>query len=425
MTKPPPTVHWNGAWKDAWAEHADTKRPLTPVAIKLFGPDPSPFPPAASRKIPRAATPPPPVSQHQPVIDDSDIEYITPTAESSSSHSSNPDLPPAVICYPSSSTSSVGTYTSSQSSETDTSCSPFEEAIASKSQHLQPVILPPYRRASLADPTVRSSDPRAFGKLFPSRDRLSIRHDDRHADGNLNLRVDTTVQGHGMKKRPVAVQLFHLAIYDLQRRDFSLLRYGPDSGREVCSSKRACSFSGTAPAMQQICSALRSPFLKPRADSCPSHEPLSPSSRRRPSVSSTVSSQHECRTRSSSITERLSERLSVGSIVPDKPSKTTMRLEFSNYASVQLQRHTSSKKYRFTWWGHRYTWRRVKDKTLNVVSFHLIRDGESGVPIAHIVPEVQSPTQVEAERSAGGWIPPCFMWISDQSVIEAVTDVAE
>lgn len=45
--------------------------------------------------------------------------------------------------------------------------------------------------------------------------------------------------------------------------------------------------------------------------------------------------------------------------------------------------------------------------------------------MAHIVQEVQSPSQIDAERRAGGWIPPCYMWISDRSAVDAVTDVAE
>lgn len=64
------------------------------------------------------------------------------------------------------------------------------------------------------------------------------------------------------------------------------------------------------------------------------------------------------------------------------------------------------------------------DKQLNIFSFHLMRDDKK-YAVAHIVQEVQSPSQVEAEKRAGGWIPPCYMWISDQSVLDAMTDVAD
>jgi len=45
--------------------------------------------------------------------------------------------------------------------------------------------------------------------------------------------------------------------------------------------------------------------------------------------------------------------------------------------------------------------------------------------VAHIVPETRSPTQVEDDELSGGWVPPCFMWINDRSIVNAVTDVAD
>jgi hypothetical protein len=102
----------------------------------------------------------------------------------------------------------------------------------------------------------------------------------------------------------------------------------------------------------------------------------------------------------------------------------TIKLEFSNYARVDVVRH-GSKSYDFEWWGHKYSWRRDVDKALGLASFHLIRDGHGSSPVAHIVPEVRSPTQIEAEEEIGGWVPPSFMWISDQSIVDAVTDIAE
>ena len=206
-------------------------------------------------------------------------------------------------------------------------------------------------------------------------------------------------------------------MHDLVQRDFSLLRYGPDSGREVCSSKRTTSVSRSGPAMQQIYSALKSPFLRPRAESCPSHEQYQPRiNEQRAPVSSTQFPEPEN-----------ARRLSIPGPNTSTHEKTkpssTIRLEFSNYATVTL--HKSSKKYAFDWWGHRYTWRRETSKTLSGTSFHLIRDGDTAAPVAHIVPEVQCAFEAQAERAAGGWVPPCFMWICDEGVIEALTDVAE
>jgi hypothetical protein len=104
----------------------------------------------------------------------------------------------------------------------------------------------------------------------------------------------------------------------------------------------------------------------------------------------------------------------------------SIKLEFSNYARVDVTRKGGhgSKHYAFDWWGHTYSWRRVIDKNLDVAAFHLIRDGH-GAPIAHITPEMRSPNQIEADKDAGGWIPPCHMWISDPTVLDAITDVAE
>jgi hypothetical protein len=101
----------------------------------------------------------------------------------------------------------------------------------------------------------------------------------------------------------------------------------------------------------------------------------------------------------------------------------SIRLEFSNYARVEVSRK-SSKRYEFEWWGHTYAWRRSVDKTLDTFSFHLFRDDQES-PLAHIVQEMQSPSQIEDEERAGGWIPPCYMWISDQAIIDAKTDSAE
>jgi hypothetical protein len=109
------------------------------------------------------------------------------------------------------------------------------------------------------------------------------------------------------------------------------------------------------------------------------------------------------------------------------PTNTT-KLEFSNYAQVEVKRRgaKSSKRYEFEYWGYTYSWKRVteKDGQGKAVSYHLFK-GDGGPAVAHIVPEMRSPSQIRAEDAAGGWVPPCSMWISDQSVLEALTDVAD
>jgi hypothetical protein len=94
-------------------------------------------------------------------------------------------------------------------------------------------ILPMYT-CDVVEPNARPSSPQEFAKLFPSLNRLSIRHDEFTPDGNMSLRIDTVVTG----RRRTAIQLFHLRMYDLAKREFSLRRYCRDSGREVCNSKR-------------------------------------------------------------------------------------------------------------------------------------------------------------------------------------------
>ena len=326
----------------------------------------------------------------------------------------------------SSSTSSINTYDSLLSAEEG------DEVFESNAEHLGnphhgpppatstdgiPAALPAYR-ALVVDPSVRPSDPQSFSRLFPSLDRLSIHHDDLTADGNMNLRVDTVIPNSNRRNGPVTVQLFHLRMFDLARRDFSLRRYCRESGREVCNSKRAYveGRPPTRPGLQRsVSSAMRSvkiPFQRA------SHVSTSHGSRPPTAGGSSVAS-HRSHGDNASIRSIAS---STGSHSPLVPTDST-KLEFTNYARVDVTRN-GNKAYGFEWWGHEYTWRRVVDKTLDSVSFHLVRDGH-GDAVAHIVPENRSPNQLHNDEVAGGWVPPCHMWISDNSIVDAVTDVAE
>lgn len=372
------------------------------------------------------------------------------------------DVPPSVTLTASSSSDSVNTYDSrlsleegaevfESSSETTSAASskhhlfPFVSTSTADDDAAIPAVLPPYRRCELSgasgtDPTscfLRHSTPQAFGRLFPSMDRLSVRHDDLTPDGNMNLRVDTPlVPG---SRRPVQFQLFHLRMHDLARREFSLRRYCRDSGRELCNSKRA--YAETSPTQRSVSSAIRSvttSFHHRRSASNTTASSLFGKSRR-PSVQGSDSASSSWEQEDS--TPRSGRRPSVVSatgsfttptLTPSSPTAlpklvptNTIKLEFSNYARVDVVRNPRTGSYEFEWWGRKYTWRRVVDKTLGCASFHLVRDGKTGSPVAHVVPEVRSPTQVAADEMAGGWIPPCFMWISDKSIIEAATDIAD
>ncbi|KHN99793.1 uncharacterized protein MAM_02646 [Metarhizium album ARSEF 1941] len=303
-----------------------------------------------------------------------------------------------------------------------------------------PSVLPLYR-AGPTDPTLKPSDHRTFGYLFPSMNRLSIRHDDTTSDGNMNLRVETVVapgsligvcQGSvlGSHGRPVTMQLFHLRMYDLVNREFSFRRHSRDSGREVCSSKRAFTKStgisrGTI--HHSVSSALRSvkaPFRRSNASNLSSFSLKTSSGSRRPSTAGTMAARSSASIGDGSdILDNSSSHLAVKPPSEFLVPTDSIKLEFNNYARVEVSRRSSGR-YDFEWWGHKYTWKRAVDKMLNTFSFHLVRDDQEE-PVAHIAQEIRSPSQIDDEERAGGWIPPCYMWISDQSTIDAVTDVAE
>ncbi|KAK4125896.1 hypothetical protein N657DRAFT_568358 [Parathielavia appendiculata] len=331
------------------------------------------------------------------------------------------DVSPTTSLYP---RSSVESYASTTASHEDLDTMDLDEI---PDDGIPP--LPVYRR-DVVEPNVRASTPQDFAKLFPSLNRLTIRHDEFTSDGNMNLRIDTVITG----RRRTAIQLFHLRMYDLAKREFSLRRYSRDSGREVCNSKRKF----TKVAAPRPKTADERPTLKRSMSTA--FRTLSggkPTLRRaksgvavpgRPDTGySTGDGDDELYLDRSNLSRlSLDNRLIKGKAQRPLPTNTT-KLEFSNYARVDVSRRggKGNKRYDFEWWGHRYSWKRAIDKQLSLVSFHLVRDGHTGAPVAHIVPETRSPSQVLADESAGGWVPPCFMWIADETVVNAVTDVAD
>jgi hypothetical protein len=214
-----------------------------------------------------------------------------------------------------------------------------------------------------------SSTPKDFASLFPSSRRLSIRHDDSTIDGNMNLRVDTQVN-------KLNCTLFHLKMQDLKSREFSLRRYGRDSGREVCHSVRKYQtpVSERRPALQKSFTSALAPFKK-HTDS----------------------------------------RASVAG---------SLKRSASGYGSIRGA--GSSKRYEFEYWGVNYSWKRhvTQDGTFEEVSYQLLRD-DKPTPLAHIVPVPLTTSQAEDEARKGGWIPPCSMWITGEEIFDALPDVAE
>lgn len=331
------------------------------------------------------------------------------TAQTEPLHSKPYNISPATTYYPRSST------------ETYQSAASLEELFEEPETYDPEYDLPEYDVKEEYESNVRPSTPSDFAEYFPSSRRLHICHDDTAYDGNMNLRVETEDS-----KLKEVVQLFHLRLHDLKKREFSLRRYERSSGREVCHTSRQISKPvvekrpGLTRSMSSAFASIRKPDLKRSNTGVSAHSTKSVKSLKRQDSgygSSTDGFDDEVE---SFMGEKKDSSLQL-------PTNTT-KIEFSNYARVEVKRRgaKSSKRYEFEYWGHAYTWKRVteKDGSGKAVSYHLFK-GDASQAVAHIVPEMRSPRQMYADEAAGGWVPPCSMWISDKSVLEALTDVAE
>lgn len=259
----------------------------------------------------------------------------------------------------------------------------------------------------------RVTTPQDFAEYFPSQRRLLIHHDDTTHDGNMNLKVETEeIQDH----RKTMVQLYHLRMKDLEAREFSLRRYCRDSGREVCKTARRyqAPVSGVEKTVKNAIASL-TPALTHSASKksfmlkTPTRE------------DSGYGSEHE-----EDYFNLYDDE--IGSLMRSEAPTKSIKLEFSNYAQVDIKRAGgyTSKHYDFEYWGVYYSWRRIVFKTdgSTSVRYQLFRRG-SREPIAHIVPVPQTETQRSEEQLKNGWVPPCSMWISDPSALTVFTDVAE
>ena len=299
--------------------------------------------------------------------------------------------------------SSVDTYASTTPSELD-----FEDE--------DPVYEEPDYIYESYTPLAVPSTPPEFAQYFPSKRRMCIRHDNT-IDGNMNLRIDTEANDKAGKR--VDLTLFHLRMHDLKSRDFSLRRYCRESGREVCHSSRKYTKPATEkrPGLQRSMSnALAS--LRSKSEN---KMATVTSLKRSDSGYDSMSEDEE-----SVKPGRLGLKGSKSSSLP-LPTNTT-KLEFSNYAHIDLKRRgaKSSKRYEFEYWGEAYAWKRAVKKVgkSKEISYHLYNT-ETLVPVAHIVPTPMTPAEAYEEERKGGWVPPCSMWISDGKVLAGSTDVAE
>lgn len=292
--------------------------------------------------------------------------------------------------------------------ETYASTVPSEEALA---DDLGEFDLPEYT-AEQYD-TVVPATPSDFSELFPSHRRLTIRHDDSTLDGNMNLRVDTEVKAGG---RRCDMTLFHLRMHDLKERQFSLRRYCRDSGREVCHSvlKTQKPVVEKRPGFQRSLSNALSSMLVKSDTKVPTMSSLKRND-------SGYGSMHTV--------DFDDEPLPVVDEPKTQQHMThTMKLEFSNYAQLDVTRvgAKAAKNYKFDYWGVNYAWKRVVQKKHDGMetSFHLVKAGSEQV-LAYISPIALSRSEAREEAAKGGWIVPCSMYIADEKIVASQKDVSE
>ncbi|KAL9046801.1 MAG: hypothetical protein Q9214_000463 [Letrouitia sp. 1 TL-2023] len=297
--------------------------------------------------------------------------------------------------------------------ETYASTIPSDEDLE-HTEDLPPFEVPDHYHEDLPS-TAFPSTPSEFAEYFPSSRRLCIRHDDSTLDGNMNLRVDTEVRGP--ERRTLDLTMFHLRMHDLRKREFSLRRYCRDSGREVCHSSRKY----TKPAV------LSRPSLQRSMSSA-----LSSIRNKSESKTATVTSLKRQDSGYDSMSDDEEDSKAPASLSSKNcsiplPTNTT-QLEFSNYARIDVKRRgaKSSKRYEVEYWGARYTWKRVVVRmgSFKEISFHLVNN-ETSATVAHIVPATMTTAEAQEEDAKGGWVPPCLMWISDESILGGPTHVAD
>jgi len=254
--------------------------------------------------------------------------------------------------------------------------------------------------------------PAEFAQLFPSSRKFQIRHDDASADGDMNIRVDTDVKDKHTNK---IITLFHLRMYDLQKREFSLRRYGRDCGREVAHTNQKVEkpVAQKRPGLQRSVSKAFQSF---RGKS--EQEKLS-LNRQDSGYGSSFDDEDE---------EGVSERPKSRDENEEVKSSTAITLEFSNYAHVQINRKGTkgSRKYDFEYWGKNYSWKRIIRKHPATgeeeISYSLVNNGTGNI-VAHIV---RDPAHTLDEEN-GEFIPACTFTLKDspQDPIQCAADVAD
>lgn len=217
-----------------------------------------------------------------------------------------------------------------------------------------------------------------FKALFPSiQQPYDIRHDSSTSDGNMNVRIDTVATTASGREEKLI--LFHLRMYDLKTRDFSLRRYCRDSQCEVCTNSRKTKRQQQAmkPSFARSLSNLVPKSISPKSD---------PKTKSRSSLE---------RQQSGGIDQASdAQEMEVGSATRKESPKIadlsdTISVQYQNYTQIDVSRSRfGSHNYDFQYWGENYSWKRVtrNDFDLRITTYHLVRRS-NGKPLAHITPK--------------------------------------
>ncbi|KAF2999862.1 hypothetical protein E8E13_007879 [Curvularia kusanoi] len=312
-------------------------------------------------------------------------------------------------------------YTQPPRTSVDTYASTSDEDLDDEADDLLEYDVPQYHHEPLPTDAIPTT-PRDFAELFPTSKRLSIRHDDATIDGNMNLRVDTQVEGRHHRKQNCT--LYHLRMQDLRTRNFSLRRYCRESGREVCHSIRKYQKppQEKRPVLQRASTALAS--LVHKSESRPSTAAgLKRSDSGYESVRGHVDEgddddEEDTRPRSAGYFKGRA-------LLPTN----TLKLEFSNYAHMEVKRRgaKSHKKYAFEHWGSDYSWKRVvkRENDQEMVSYYLVRSDNEKEPMAHICPVRLTQAEAREEAARGGWVPPSYLRITSDEILRSNSDIAD
>lgn len=259
----------------------------------------------------------------------------------------------------------------------------------------------PYYQPKPVVPEAVPATPQEFAELFPSTRKLHIKHDDSTLDGNMNLRVDT-IAPPTRRDCERRITLFHLRMYDLRDRDFSVRRYGRDCGREVAHVKRkVVQTHMRRPTLQRSVSRALNSFRGKHDET-----PKVGLDRQDSGYASGFGEDFD------DDSDKEHSGSNSGTTTPTSKPTNTCRLEFSNYAHVDITRRgvRANKRYDFEYWGKSYSWKRtIKHVGLNEeVSYHLLSNSTGNV-VAVIKPDHLDEQQAEIEERKGGFVPPCTM----------------